>query len=99
MIAGRDESGRRRHAAAPGAADWLGLAAAPTFAVMALLTYVNGGGADMMCLAGQDASPLSGMVPMYALMSLFHSAPLLKLISRCRSASSRSSQPGLYRWR
>ena len=27
------------------------------------------------------ASPLSGMVPMYLLMSAFHSAPWLKLIS------------------
>ena len=40
MIATRDETERRSHAAALGAAGWLGLAAAPTFAVMALLTYV-----------------------------------------------------------
>ena len=32
------------------AADWLCLAAAPTFAIMALLTAVLGGGAaDMLC--------------------------------------------------
>ncbi len=69
-------------AAALGAADWLCLAAAPTFAIMALLTGVLGGGpADMLCSAAQDASPLSGMVPMYLLMSAFHSAPWLKLIS------------------
>ena len=73
-------------AAALGAADWLCLAAAPTFAVMALLTVVLGGGApDMLCAAAQDASPLSGMAPMYVLMSAFHSAPWLKLISRRRS--------------
>ena len=67
----------------PGAAaGWLGLAAAPTFAVMALLTYVPGGDADMMCSAAHGVSPLSGMVPMYVLMSAFHSAPWLKLISR-----------------
>jgi hypothetical protein len=35
-------------AAAPGAADWLCLAAAPTFAAMALLTWASGGDADMM---------------------------------------------------
>ena len=43
MIAARDETGRRSDAAALGAAGWLGLAAAPTFAVMALLTCVSGG--------------------------------------------------------
>ena len=69
-----------------GAADWLCLAAAPTFAIMALLTGVLGDGPpDMLCSAAQDASPLSGMVPMYVLMSAFHSAPWLKLISRRRS--------------
>jgi hypothetical protein len=47
---------------------------------MALLTYVLGGDADMMCSAAQSVSPLSGMVPMYLLMSAFHSAPWLKLI-------------------
>ena len=83
MIATRDETGRRSHAAAPGAAaGWLGLAAAPTFAVMALLTCVPGADADMMCSGAHGASPLSGMVPMYLLMSAFHSAPWLKLISR-----------------
>jgi hypothetical protein len=73
-------------AAALGTADWLCLAAAPTFAIMALLTGVLGGGPpDMLCSAAQAASPLSGMVPMYLLMSAFHSAPWLKLISSRRS--------------
>jgi hypothetical protein len=71
----------RGHTPALGAAGWLGLAAAPTFAIMALLTGVGGGPPDMLCSAAQDASPLSGMVPMYLLMSAFHSAPWLKLIS------------------
>lgn len=66
--------------AAAGAADWLCLAATPTFAVMALLTVVSGGAAEGLCAAAH-ASPLSGMVPMYLLMSAFHSAPWLKLIS------------------
>jgi hypothetical protein len=66
----------RGNAAALGAADWLSLAAAPTFAIMALLTGVLGGGPpDMLCSAAQEASPLSGMAPMYSLMSAFHSAP------------------------
>ena len=73
------------------AADWLCLAAAPTFAIMALLTGVLGAGSpDMLCSAMQDASPLGGMVPMYLLMSAFHSAPWLKLISRRRSGARRS---------
>ena len=79
------------NAATLGAADWLCLAAAPTFAIMALLTAVLGGGApDMLCSAAQDASPLSGMVPMYLLMSAFHSTPWLKLVSSRRSGIRRS---------
>src|SRR3954451_92907 len=79
---------RGGNAAALGAADWLCLAAAPTFAVMALLTAVLGGGTpDWLC--SQDASQLSGMLPMYLLMSAFHSAPWLKLISSRRSGVGR----------
>jgi len=74
-------------AASPIAAEWLGLAAAPTFAVMALLTGV-GDAPDMLCSAINGASPLSGMVPMYLLMSAFHSAPWLRLISSRRSGAS-----------
>lgn len=74
---------RRGHAAAPGAAGWLGLAAAPTFALMALLTGVQGSGQpDLFCSAMQDASPWGGMVPMYVLMAAFHLSPWLTLISR-----------------
>jgi hypothetical protein len=75
----------------PRAADWLCLAATPTFAIMALLTGVLGGGApDRLCSAVQDAPPLTGMVAMYLLMSAFHSAPWLKLISSRRSGARRS---------
>ena len=71
-----------------GAADWLCLAAAPTFAIMALLTGVLGGGMpEMPCSAAQDASPLNGMVPIYLLMSAFHSAPWLKLVSSRRGCA------------
>jgi hypothetical protein len=77
-----------RRGIAARAANWLCLAAAPTFAIMALLTAVSGAGSpDMLCAAAQHASPLSGMAAMYWLMSAFHSAPWLKLISsRCSSA-------------
>jgi hypothetical protein len=79
-----------------GTADWIALAAAPSFAIMALLTRLFGGGpADMLCTAAHGVSPLSGMVPMYLLMSAFHTAPWLKLISRRRSAARLPSQTGL----
>ena len=65
------------------AADWLCLAAAPTFALMALVTYVRGGGSTMMlCSAVGGMSVLDGMVPMYVLMSALHVAPWLRLSSR-----------------
>lgn len=65
-------------------AGWLGLAATPTFAVMAMLTAVLGAGpADMLCAAGHGLS-LGGMVPMYLLMSAFHSAAWLRLIAGWR---------------
>src|SRR5262249_16483872 len=66
------------------AADWLGLAAAPTFATMALLTLAVGGQPDIICSAAEHTSPLSGMIPMYLLMSAFHSRPWLKQISSRR---------------
>lgn len=51
-----------------GRADWLSLAAAPTFAAMALLTAMTG-----------TAHDGAGMPTMYLLMALFHLAPWLKL--------------------
>ena len=62
-----------------GAADWLSLAAAPTFAAMALVTAL-GGAPDMLCAA----SPIGGMVPMYVLMSVFHGGPWLRLLPTAR---------------
>jgi hypothetical protein len=78
----RSESG---NSAALHAADWLCLAAMPTFAIAALLTGVLGGGQpDVLCSAGEHASPLGGMTPMYLLMIGFHSPPWLELISSRR---------------
>jgi hypothetical protein len=68
--------------------EWLCLAAAPTFAIMALLTVLLGGGApDTLCAPAHDASPLGGMALMYWLMSAFHAAPWLKLISSRRNGA------------
>jgi hypothetical protein len=75
----------RGDVAARNAADWISLAAAPTFALMALLTGILGGPAHIICSPAQGASPLSGMVLMYLLMSVFHSTPWLKLMSRRRN--------------
>ena len=70
------------HPAALGFADGLSFAAAPTFAIMALLISVFGGGpADGLCSA-VHASPFGGMVPMYVLMSAFHLRPWLKLLAK-----------------
>ncbi|WP_128927346.1 hypothetical protein [Bradyrhizobium guangxiense] len=70
---------------------WLALAATPTFAIMAVLTVMIGGGpADLLCAAGQG-SLLGGMVPMYLLMSAFHSAAWLRLIAERRARPCRPS--------
>jgi hypothetical protein len=78
--------------AAPGLAGWLGLAATPTFALMALWAGFFGGQADMLCMAMSDSSPLSGMTMMYVLMSAFHLSPWLKLISCRRSRAGRQAR-------
>lgn len=78
--------GQRREWPKASAAWLLSLAAAPTFAIMALLVLRGG---LLLCSATRDASLLSGMVPMYLLMSAFHSAPWLKLVSRQRSDALR----------
>jgi len=69
----------------PGIADWLCLAAAPTFAVMALITGVLGSGPmATLCATVPGASALTGMAPMYLLMSAFHAVPWLKRIASRR---------------
>ena len=68
----------RRDTAPLPAADVLALAAAPTFAAMAVATAILGG-PEMLC-AGAAATPLTGMATMYVLMSAFHLAPWLRLI-------------------
>jgi hypothetical protein len=70
--------------AARGAADCLNLAAAPAFAAMAVLTEaIDGGAADIVCSAAPAGLPISGMTLMYALMSVFHAAPWIRLAAPC----------------
>ena len=76
-------------AAAVGLVKWLCLAATPTFAIMALLTCLDASPMGGLCSSGAGA-PLSGIVPMYLLMSAFHSPPWLKLILGRRGAVGRS---------
>jgi len=73
-----------RHARASlSAADWLSLAAAPTFALMALLT-LSVGDSHWAALCSQAGRPsaLTGMVPMYLLMAAFHMAPWFRLVRK-----------------
>jgi len=84
--ASRDDEGAK---AAVGLAKWLGLAATPTFAIMALLSGLGGSPMDGLCSSGHGV-PLDGMVAMYLLMSAFHSPLWLKLIFGRRGAVGRS---------
>jgi len=68
--------------AAPGLVRALGYAAAPLFAAMALWSGLSANTIDVLCTSVNDGSPLGGMGVMYALMSLFHAGPWLRLIQR-----------------
>ena len=68
-----------------GAVDWLALAAAPSFALMALLTVAFGDGqAGLLCTPAHQASLLGGMAPMYLLMATFHLVPWFRLTTGAR---------------
>ncbi len=82
------EVGQRRESPKASTDDLLSLAAAPTFAIMALLTVIQGDGMQgMVCAAARNASPLTGMATMYLLMAAFHLAPWLRLITNWRSGA------------
>ena len=68
-----------RMAARRGTGDWLGPAASPTFAAMALLSSVGGDPAAIIC-STTPFLPLNGMALMYLLMSAFHATPWLRLL-------------------
>lgn len=65
----------------------LAFAAAPTFAIMALAAGLQDGGMPTILCSAPDASPLTGMIPMYLLMSAFHSAPWLRLLASRRGGA------------
>jgi hypothetical protein len=60
----------------------LGLAAAPTFALMAWISAVGSPGMTI-CSAASTSVPINDMGLMYLLMSFFHLSPWLKLLSAC----------------
>lgn len=62
------------------AAEGLALAAAPTFALMALLTAGGGESSMAMMCSSTAGQVLNSMTTMYLLMSAFHLAPWLKLL-------------------
>ena len=67
-----------------GVADWLALMASPALAIMALISASPGESPTAMLCGDGQASPLGGMVAMYALMSAFHAAPWLRLVAARR---------------
>jgi hypothetical protein len=69
-------------ALARGAAGAICLAAAPTFAVMALLSCLPGGNPyEPVCSVMRHVTPMQGMAWMYLLMSAFHLPPWLRLLT------------------
>jgi len=60
---------------------WIAPAAAPVFALMAALSFVDGS-PSALCSAGSGLLPFDGMTTMYLLMSLFHLPPWLTLARR-----------------
>lgn len=66
-------------------ADRLTLAASPVFAFMALIAAQGDDAGDVLCGAA-GGSPWSGMVAMYALMSVAHLPPWVRLLARRRNA-------------
>ena len=97
-LTSRDAMGDSKARTARGAAGWLSLAAAPSFALMALLTGLAGGVPEMLCMHGVSmggsmgpsmpgAGPLDGMGAMYLLMSIFHLPAWLRLIARRRGGA------------
>jgi len=60
------------------AAEWLPFAATPAFTAMTVFTALDAPH-DVLCSVA--SRPMNGMVWMYALMSIRHSGPWLRLLS------------------
>lgn len=71
------------------ASRWIALAASPSFALLALASLVQGADPAAVLCAAAGGAPFGGMTVMYALMSLFHATPWLRLIDSKSEADSR----------
>lgn len=69
----------------PETAEWLNLAAAPTFAAMALVSGAAASGPTEAHCGPGSGWPLDGMVVMYLLMCAFHVTPWLKRLGGRRA--------------
>jgi len=77
------------------AAHVLSLAAAPTFAIMAALTFRGSGAHEFWCCTRSHWPLPTGMSLMYLLMGVFHAPAWLKLgsIQRARARTAARPQP------
>ena len=60
---------------------WLGLAASPSFAALAIVSAAQASEPTLpLCAAMPPGPAIGGMTLMYGLMSLFHAAPWFNLL-------------------
>ena len=86
-------SPRRTQGAGATLERFLCLAATPTFAVAALYGAFGGDAAmGATCSAGMPGAHATGMVAMYALMSVFHATPWLRLAMRTSVPQERTGR-------
>jgi hypothetical protein len=67
----------------------LALAPTPTFALLAVLSVGQESSLQNVICSAAHSSPLTGMVSMYLLMSVFHAGPWLRLAARARASAAR----------
>ena len=66
----------------------LALAPTPTFALLAVLSAGQESNLQNVICSAAHSSPLTGMVSMYLLMSVFHAGPWIRLLAARTRASA-----------